>query len=228
MLALKLGISLPSLRSLEWEPTDEGGLVAWYRINTGLTLVGAGVSPLVSAWADSSPNSYDMAQGTSSEQPFFTSSDGSLTFASATKENLQTSGQISLSDDFTIGIRCFPSAFSNTIIGDNTTTNEFFKFTSNTNFRIKIDGSTVNIGLDSGTFGDDVLIITRRSDDITLYKNGVEQSSVPTLAGTADIDAIGIRAVDTDGYDGTIKEIQIYNNSTEALIDKIYTRLKDL
>jgi hypothetical protein len=223
MLALKLGLSLVSTPILGgWSPDDEASLVAWYQNAVGITLNGSDVSQ----WSDSSSNSYDMVQATATEQPAYSA--GVLTFVSADTNNLQTAGQISLSGDFTIGIKCFPTAFNNVIIADNTTTNEFFKFTTTSQFRIKIDGSTQNITLDSGTFGDDYLIITRASNVLTLHKNGVAQSSTPTLAGTADIDAIGVRTTDTNPYAGTIKEIQIYSSSSSDLISNVNDRLATL
>ena len=74
-----------------------------------------------------------------------------------------------------------------------------------------------------------VLVITRSSDVLSLYHNGVRQTgTTPTLAGTADIDAIGIRATDLNGFDGTIEEIQIYTGSSAALIANINDRLSTL
>ena len=223
MLALKLGLSLVSTRQLGgWSPDDETSLVAWYQNAVGITLNGSDVS----AWADSSSSGYDMVQATATEQPAYSA--GVLTFVSADTNNLQTTGQISLTGDFTIGIKCFPTAFNNVIIADNTTTNEFFKFTTTSQFRIKIDGSTQNITLDSGTFGDDYLVITRVSNVLRLYQNGVQQTTTPTLAGTADIDAIGVRATDTNPYAGTIKEIQIYSSSSAGLTANVNDRLSTL
>ena len=229
MLALKLGISLPSLRPLGWSPADDATLVAWYKNRTGLT-VGVGISPNVSAWADSSANSYDMVQATSSEQPSYTVASGILTFVSANDENLQTVGQISLTGDFTIGIRLNPAiAAAGTFLADNTTSNELFKFESATRIKVKIDSANKNLDLDSGTFGDDYVIITRVSDVLNLWHNGTLQTgTTPTAAGTSDIDAIGIRATDADAYDGTIQEIQIYGSSSAELTEKVNTRLATL
>ena len=189
MLALKQALSLVSSKSLgvSWSPDDETSLEAWYQNAVGIDLNGSDVSQ----WADSSTNGYNMVQATATEQPAYSA--GVLTFVSADTNNLQTTGQISLTGDFTIGIKCFPTEFNNVIIADNTTTNEFFKFTTTSQFRIRIDGGTQNITLDSGTFGDDYLVITRASNVLTLHQNGTAQSTTPTLSGTADIDAIGVR-----------------------------------
>ena len=224
MLAQRLGLSINSTRPLgKWSPDDESSLEAWYQNAVGITLNGSDVS----AWADSSTNGYDMVQATASEQPAY--SKGVLTFVSANDEHLQTTGQVSLTGNFTIGIIFNPSISApGTLLGDNTTSNEFIKYTSTTNLRLKIDGSIANIPLDSGTFGDNYLVITRVSNVLTLWTDGVAQSTTPTLAGTADIDAIGVRNSDQDFLDGRIEEIQIYSSSSTDLTSNINDRLSTL
>ena len=190
MLQQRLGLSLPTIKKVGgWSPIDEKTLAAWYQNAVGITLNGSDVSE----WADSSPNGHDMEQNTVGQQPAY--SVGTLTFTSANSDNLELPALsvISLASDFTIGIRCFPTAFNNSLLGQNQATGEFFKFTTTSQLRIKIDGSTQNITLDSGTFGDDYLVITRVSNVLRLFQNGVQQTATPTLAGTADIDAIGVR-----------------------------------
>tara|TARA_R110000824_G_scaffold37238_4_gene114552 strand:- start:701 stop:1372 length:672 start_codon:yes stop_codon:yes gene_type:complete len=223
MLALKQALSLVSTTKLGWSPADESSLEAWYKNAVGITLNGSDVSQ----WADSSSNGYDMDQATAAEQPAY--SGGVLTFVSSAKDNLQTTGQVSLTGNFTVGIKLTPAiAAPGTIIADNTTANEFIKYTAAANLRMKIDGSTINIPLDSGTFGDDYIILTRVSDVITLWKNGTAQSTTPTLAGTSDIDTIGARYDDNDYFDGTIEEIQIYSRSSSTLTSNVNDRLSTL
>ena len=225
MLALKLGLSLVSTRKLGgWSPDDETSLVAWYQNRVGITLNGSDVS----AWADSSSNSYDMVQATDTEQPAYSA--GVLTFVSADKNNLQTAGQISLTGDFTLGLRINTSTTNGTFLADNTSAGELFKYNSASKITTKIAGSgNTDLDLDSGTFGDDYIIITRVSDVLTLWKNGVAQTgTTPTLAGTSLIDTIGIRKVDINAFDGTIKEIQIYSSSSADLTANINDRLSTL
>ena len=227
MLQQRLGLSLTTIKSVGgWSPDDETSLQAWYQNAVGITLNGSDVSQ----WADSSTNGYNMVQATATEQPAYSA--GILTFDSADTNNLQTTGQISLTGDFTIGFIFRPAIPSpGTIFGDNaggTVGYEFIKYTSTTNFRIRIDNSAANISLDSGTFGDDYLVITRVSDVLTLWKNGVAQSTTPTLNGTADIDAIGVRESSQDYLDGTIKEIQIYSSSSAGLTANVNDRLSTL
>ena len=226
MLCQRLGLSLPTLKRLGgWSPIDEDTLEAWYQNAVGITLNGSDVSQ----WADSSTNSYDMVQATASEQPAYSA--GVLTFVPTDTNNLQTTGQISLSSDFTIGIKLTPSAFNNVVLADNTTVHEFFKITNSSQLRIRMDssGNQANLDLDSGTFGDDYLVITRVSNVLTLWQNGVVQTgTTPTLSGTSDIDAIGVRRTDLNAYAGDIKEIQIYSTSSAALTANVNDRLSTL
>ena len=94
--------------------------------------------------------------------------------------------------------------------------------------RIKIDNTAANIALDSGTFGDDYIVLTRVSNVLTLWKNGVAQSSTPTLSGTSDIDSIGVREENQDYLDGTIMEIQIYSSSSTPLTTNVNDRLQSI
>ncbi len=226
MLALKLGKSLSSSRNPYWLPTDESSLVAWYRKASELDLE---PSPGVKSWGNSEGDStLRMDQSTPSEQPTF--ANGVLTFDSANTQNLQTAGQISLTGNFVIGIRFNPSAFTGVILGDNTSTGEFFKLTSNNTIRIKIDATNLDLTLDSGTWTDGSILLYRKDPNlIQWYANGVSQSSSGTLAGTADIDTIGVRRVDLNPYSGTITEIQIYNDAPSAtMLDNVNARLQAL
>ena len=228
MLQQRLGLSLPTLRKLGgWSPDDETSLVAWYQNKVGITLNGSDVS----SWEDSAPDGlYDMVQATAGEQPAYSA--GVLTFVSADDNNLQTTTQISLTADFTLGLRINTSTTNGAFLADNTSANEFFKYSGATSNRIafKIAGSSsTNLDLDSGTFGDDYIIITRVSSVVTLWKNGVAQTgTTPTVAGTSLIDVIGLRRTDTNGFDGTIKEIQIYSSSSADLTANINDRLSTL
>ena len=154
-----------------------------------------------------------------------------MTFVAADTNNLQTSGaDISLSGDFSIAAKIHIGAGNSTLLGDNTTTGEFIRFTSTTEFRVRIDNTTaVNINKDSGTFLEDAyMVLTRVSDVLTLHWNGVAQADTETLAGTADIDVIGVRRVDLNPFEGTISEIQIYSSSSAALTANINDRLAGL
>lgn len=227
MLALKQALSLVSTKAAggaAWTPTDEARLEAWYQYKVGITLNVSNVSE----WADQSTNSRDMVQADATEQPAYNAATGALTFDSSNDTNLQTTSQMSFSADFTLGIKMFPTSTNGTFIADNTTANELFKISASNAITIKIDGSAAVIGLDSGEFDDDYIVLTRVSDVFTLYRNGVAQATTPTLAGTIDIDAIGIRKTDVNGFDGTIEEVQIYSTSNATLTANINARLSTL
>jgi hypothetical protein len=228
MLALKLGLSLVSTRpSGAWSPSDEAGLEAWYQNKVGITLNGTDVS----AWEDSSTNGVDMVQDTATEQPAYNASTGALTFVDGDVNNLQSTGQVSLTSDFTIGIKLNLASVGGVVIADNTTSGEFMgRFTSATQLRIRIDNtSAINITKDSGSFaGDAYMVLTRVSGLISLWWSGTLQASTATLTGTADIDAIGVRATNVNPFDGDISEIQIYSSSSATLTANVNDRLSSL
>ena len=226
MLALKQALSLVSTKvggGASWSPTDESSLEAWYKFKVGITLNGSAVSD----WADSSSKGRDMVQADELEQPAY--SVGTLTFDASNGTNLQTTSQISVSSDFTLGIKMNPSSTNGTFVADNTTANELFKISASDSITIKVDGNTVVLSTDGGAaIGDDYIVLSRASNVFTMYRNGVAQGSPQTLAGTIDIDAIGIRRTDVNGFDGTIKEVQIYSTSNATLTANINARLSTL
>ena len=226
MLALKQALSLVTIKKVggAWQPSDETGLEAWYKYQTGITLNGSDVS----RWADSSSNSFDMLQATASEQPAYNG--GDIDFTAADTQSLQSSSDITLSGAFTVGIRLEPDVSNVAVISSNTVPNEFFKITSDTNVRFKTDNNEVDLGIDSGTLVADLsLVITRNASNLlTMYINGVAQADTETLAGTADINAIGVRRSDNNPYDGTISEIQIYDTESTALTANVNTYLSNL
>ena len=226
MLALKQALSLVTIKNVGgWQPSDDRNLEAWYKFQTGITLNGSDVS----AWADSSTNSFNMVQATASKQPAYNS--GNIDFDASASQILSTASDIIFSGVFTIGIKLFPSVANVVVLGDNSLgENEFFKITSTNNLRFKTDNSSVDIGLDSGSFiGDNYLVVTRNSSNlVTLYFNGVAQADTETLAGTVNIDTIGVRAVNLNPYDGTISEIQMFGSESTALTANVNTYLSNL
>ena len=227
MLALKQALSLVSTQALggSWQPSDEAGLEAWYKFNTGITLNGSDVS----AWADSSTNSFNMVQATASEQPAYNS--GAIEFIAADTHNLGSASDVVLSSAFTIGIRLFPDLNNVVVVGDNSAgQNEFLKITNGTTLRLKIDGGVADITVNDGDLrADNYLVVTRNSSDlISLYVNGTLQTDTETLAGTANMDAIGVKATDANAYDGTISEIQIFDTESTALTANVNTYLSNL
>ena len=220
MLALKQALSLSSTKILgAWSPGQEASLVAWYQYQTGITLAGSNVSE----WADYT-GVYDMRQLTAINQPAYSS--GTLTFDSANTEFLQSPPQITLAGDFTIGFRVEPiGTFLGTVLGDNTTANEFMKFNGAASFRVNIDGTAQNFVITSA--GDNYYVLTRSGTTVTLHQNGTATSPTRTFSGTADIDTIG-DSNSSASFNGTMKEIQIYSSTSAALTANINTRLAGL
>ena len=72
------------------------------------------------------------------------------------------------------------------------------------------------------------MVLTRRSDIITLHWNGVAQADTEELAGTADIDNLGVRKTDTNPYDGIISEVMIFSGSSAALTSDVNDRLSSI
>ena len=224
MLSLKQSLSLNTIRPLGgWQPSDEGArLVAWYKNKTGISLNGLDVS----RWSDSTENGNHMVQTVPSKQPAYNS--GAIRFVAADVQSLQTTGtDIELSSTFTVGIRLFAALNNVIVLGDNTINNEFFKITSSTELRFKTDGSSVDITVNDGDLtADNYLVITRNASNlVTLYVNGVAQTDTETLAGTANIDAIGVRNPENNPYEGTISEIQIFNKESTALTTNVNSYL---
>jgi len=207
-----------------WLPSEESSLEAWYKFQTRITLNGFAVQ----SWADSSSNSFDMVQLDSSEQPQYNS--GNIDFRASNSHSLQSASDITLSGAFTVGIKLEPDVSNVAVLSSNTEPNEFFKITSDTNLRFKTDNNEVDLVIDSGSFVADLdLVITRNASNlVTMYINGVAQADTETLAGTADINAIGVRRTDNNPYDGTISEIQIYDTESASLTANVNAYLSKL
>lgn len=230
MLQQRLGLSLPTIKKLgSWSPIDEPCLTAWYKFRTGVTITPV-VDPKVQGWLDSSTNSHYMEQLTVVEQPTYNA--GQITFVSSGPEYLSTSSQISLTGDFSIGLSINTNTINGAFLADVTSSNELFKYSAADKIQVKIAGTSSNLELDSGTFSDNTIIITRRSNVLTLWKDGVEQTgTTPTISGTALIDAIGARwgsGGTGNAFDGVIREVQIYSCSNELLTEQIHDSLKHL
>jgi len=227
MLALKLGLSLNTLRNAVFSPTDKASLEAWYQKATGIVLTG-GLASEISAWNDQSSNSIDMVQATLSEQPTYAA--GVVTFDGS--DNLQSTSQISLTGDYTIGVYFKPTGtVSNyAVVGDNTTAGQFIKLQDDNTIYIKSGGSVKGISLTSGARFIDggYFVLTRDSSNFTLFWNGVQEAQVAAVAGTQLLDTIGARATDVEDYIGDITEIQIYSSTSAALTASINTRFSTL
>jgi hypothetical protein len=215
---LGLGNSLVNSSVISWAPSEESSIVAWYQNQIGITLNGSNVSE----WADYT-GVYDMVQETEVNQPDY--SGGTLIFDPADKF-LQTTDQITLAGDFTIGFRVeVGGTLLGTVLGHNTTDDEFMRFDGINSFAVNIDGTKEKFDVD--TTGDNYYVLTRSDTTVTLHQNGVALSPTRTFSGTADIDTIG-DSNSSAAFNGKMKEIQIYSSTSAALTANVNTRLASL
>ena len=228
MLASKHALSLPTIKSITWNPFSETCLMAWYKYRTGLNISPV-IDPKVIGWEDSSQYDHLMEQSTVLNQPTY--NNGEITFVSSRPDYLSTNLQIELPSDFLIGLNINTDTENGAFLADVTTSNELFKYNGAERIAVQIAGSAANLDLDAGpSFGDNIIIITRISGVLNLWVDNVLQTgSTPTLTGTALIDAIGARYGGSgtgNGFDGVIREIQIYDCADVKLVKKVYDSLK--
>tara|TARA_R110000822_G_scaffold205419_2_gene341934 strand:+ start:6625 stop:7305 length:681 start_codon:yes stop_codon:yes gene_type:complete len=226
MLQQRLGLSLPTQRKLggAWSPTDDTDLLAWYQKNTGITLSGADVSN----WEDSSGNAYHMAQTDAAKMPEWNVAGEYLEF-DGTGEHLSSSSQMSITADFTVGVKLNPVTPFGTVLADVTIGGEWLRIISTNTLRVKIDNTgAIDLTLDSGVWSSGYLVLTRVSGVISMWWNGVLQAGTDTKTGIVDIDAIGIRQPANNPFNGDITEIQIYKNSSASLSANVNDRLASL
>mgnify|MGYP003133099800 CR=1 FL=1 len=220
MLALKLGLSLNNIKHLggAWSPSDEANLEAWYPKGVGIVLNGSDVSE----WRDQSGNGVNMSQSTASQQPAYSS--GVLTFDGTDDCLVSSTGQITLTGDFVVGVKLTVNTVpGGTILGDFDASGEWMRFISSTVLRIKANNTTViNLNIDSGSIATTTrLVLTRNSGTVSFWWNGVLQADTETLTDTVLTDAIGIRKGNLQPWDGTMEEIQIYSSYSSDLVANV-------
>ncbi len=214
-----------------WLPSDEVRLEAWYRFGEGVTITEADG---VSAWADSSSNSFSMRQADTGEQPTYAS--GVLTFdPTSDTQNLQSSSSIELDGAFVLGFRIDPAAHSVVVMGSNSVANEMVKLQSASVIRVKNDSTASDYTLETGhdTKDDAYWVISRDSSyQMSVHKDGVLQETAKANLGTFDINSLGVRRTDLNPYNGTMKEVVIFkgvaDTKIEALRLNLQTRLAGL
>tara|TARA_R110001599_G_scaffold58806_1_gene162724 strand:+ start:842 stop:1549 length:708 start_codon:yes stop_codon:yes gene_type:complete len=228
MLAQKLGLSLPTIKS-SWNPIEESSLLAWWKNNTKVEGAG-GLRPSVppyrvATWFDSSGNEYNLSQSTEVEQPTLNPLTGALTFTPASPSNLNLKQpgytQIEIAAEFSIAMVMSPNATNVTLLADNTTSDEFMKITDTNKIRLTIDGSSKTLTLNTVNFGRFFLLTRNQLGLLEIFIDGVLQTDNATLEGTFDIDSMGVRAVDLNPFDGDISEAIIYTEQSADLSYRI-------
>tara|TARA_R100000458_G_C8257203_1_gene233183 strand:+ start:819 stop:1499 length:681 start_codon:yes stop_codon:yes gene_type:complete len=226
MLSLSKKLSLNTTTS--WNPYKETDLQAWY-VNGDWTLDGSNAT----RWNDSSTNGHDMV---AEEEQWPTHNSGKLDFniEGLNDHHLSTSSQITLSDEFIVGLVIQPAAASaSCILGDNTTSNHFIRLQTASQIKTKFGGGTLKTfdldGSNSLTDGKCVLTIARNSSDlVTVYFNGTAQADTETVSQSALIDTIGVNATDANDYQGSVYEIIMFNGYNDELVKNVNNYLKSI
>jgi len=230
----RTGLSLSTQTA--WSPEQEASLVAWYQYQTGITLNGSDVS----GWDNSVPITnqnfglYHLTQTAVSPQTRPEYTNGVISF-NGTGDCLNVTGQIQLTGDFTIGFKVKNTATNVTIYGSNSVHGEFLRFSNNINIKIIIDNAiTLDFPISNQVNLLAYYTISRSNNNYYLTQNGGGLISpnipapIPITSPVINIDAIGVRKTNTNFYKGEMSEIQIYNSSSQTLINNVNTRLASL
>lgn len=220
-----------------FSPNDISNLVRWYKANGGIIGGSGGASndgdmadgENITTWVDQTGTS-NAVQATAADQPHWETDElGALKFDNVADMTF-TAVEIDAEEAFSLVIRIKPIAFGSddVIIGHDAS--NYFRYSSNANFRIRLaatspnnynfnDGSnTVPTGVYS-TF-----IVVRDAGGTGALKLYVKPENVASeidwdsAENHADTDAttfsiIGARGADTSELNAFVKDILIYNNT---------------
>lgn len=234
MRVLKLALGLVSTApTIPWSPNDESSLMAWWKKGIGVAYDGGYA---ISSWQDSSDvggTAYELQQGTALEKPHYTATGtdkGTVTFDPDESQNFDIVPQMVIAESFTIGFRLNVVAVGGCLLADNDEVGEFMRLTGARELRVKLaNGAAMNFELDTEEWGDGVLILTRdEAGDINLWWDGVRQVVYHNNGDEVRVDNLGVRKLDTNPFDGWIREVQIYDDENDILTEHIYESLKNL
>ena len=226
MLVLSNSLSLPSIDFVEdFQLTNVAGLKAWYEFNTGITLdTNSGTETVVLEWADSSGNTSEdmdltLANTLTENAANYNSVSRAVEFRTSDKSILNTdSDQINVGAFTIFGvIDVIESGAANEAVIGRLGNDElrFYRGSSATGFRARINGVNKDINLDSSLPTGKLLFAVIRASDgtISVRINGTTQSNTTSLAITNLFDflRIGNGSTDSDVY-----EIAIYDNEVSA------------
>lgn len=226
---LGLGNSLVGGTALGWTPADEGEACEGWWPKSGTFIINGSA---VSQWNDESGRENHLVQNTEAHQPSGVV-DGVVTFdGGTTNQHLDVKNQITLANDLTIGMVIRAAEVDNrALLGDNTTTNNWFRIHDEDTLHVKFDSSSVKgLALDLGTTFNGALylvLVKDSSNELGIYINGVKQgNSISSgVDGQMLIDAIGIRHNLANEYGGTMSEIMIFSSESDALTQNVNTYL---
>lgn len=227
MLSISQKLSLNTIKPQGgWDPNKEASILAWWKKATGVTYAGA-LPYGVSQWRDNTGNGYHFEQNTLSEQPTYAGTpginQGTVTFSPASTQNFDIAQQITLANGqaFTIGCSAVVANIGGCFFADNdAASTEFTRATSMTQFRVRIAGnSAMNFALDSLNFTDvKYWVLTRTSAGLfEFWVNGTKQTTTHTDADQVLIDNFGVRKLDTNPFDGKLRDASIFTDTSADL-----------
>ena len=227
MLAQRLGNSINSTDA--WYPTDEVSLQAFWEFKR----IGSANVANVETWFDTSVNSRRITQATAANQPSYTAATGAVTFDGS--DHLSTASSFAVTGTFTIGFRLSFDALSNEVLlASNTTANNFIRVVDLDTINLKFGGTLGTIDFNDGTdFATDgtkysVVVARDSSDDVAVWIDGVKQTDTVTKSGNFIIDTIGVRATDTNDFEGNMFECIVFSDYSTTLVTEVNTRLNSL
>ena len=227
MNILNLGFNLENTDA--WYPTDEVSLEAFWEFKR----IGAANVANVETWHDTSVHSRRITQSTVANQPSYTAATGAVTFDGS--DHLSTASSFSITDEFVIGFKLSFDALSNEVLlASNTSSNNFIRVVDLDTINLKFGGTLgtidFNDGTDFATDGTKYSVVVGRdsSDDVAIWIDGTKQTDTVTKAGTFVIDTIGVRATDTNDFEGNMFECIVFSDYSSTLLDEVNTRLNSL
>ncbi len=227
MLAQRLGNSINSTDA--WYPTDGENLAAFWEFKR---LGNSNISS-VDTWLDTGERGRNLVQETEGNQPSYVGATGAVVFDGS--DHLSTDSSFNLTGGFVVGFRLSFDALSNEVLlASNTTANNFIRVVDLDTINVKFGGTLGTIDFNTGTdFTTDgekysVVIARNDSDVVYVYIDGERQTDTVTKSGTFVVDTIGVRATDTNDFEGSMFECVIYNSFNAQKITELNTRLNSL
>ena len=227
MNILNLGFNLENTDA--WYPTDEVSLQAFWEFKR----IGSANVANVETWFDTSVHSRRITQATEANQPSYTAATGAVTFDGS--DHLSTASSFAVTGTFTIGFRLSFDALSNEVLlASNTSANNFIRVVDLDTINLKFGGTLGTIDFNDGTdFATDgtkysVVVARDSSDDVAVWIDGVKQTDTVTKSGNFIIDTIGVRATDTNDFEGNMFECIVFSDYSNTLVTEVNTRLNSL
>lgn len=195
---------------------------------------GSSVPFSINRWKDSSGNSRDFVQSADAQMPRWTGYGYNFDGGNENLTQVGTADAITLEDDFTIGfaIKVAEADVANLVtIADASSANDFIRLKNTEQIEVKADGQLRTVDLNAGLpNGDPVgIVITRTSDSMRLYVDGVAQTDTAVFSSgkALDIDTVGCRNSQINDFIGDIGQIIIYSCAEMATVNAVIDTIDD-